>query len=253
MKLADQVAIVTGGGSGQGRATALLFSQEGARVVVADLNAGGAEETANLINGRESKLATAIEADVTRARDVQRTVDTALSTYGRLDILINNAGVTLWKDIDNTSEEDWNRIIDTNLKGVFLGCKAAIPAMRKSGGGNIVNIASLAGLVGMPKHFAYCAAKAGVIHLTKSLALDHGREKIRINCICPGGVLTPMLTEAIDADDPATLERVAGQIALGRIADPEEIARVSLFLCSSDAGYITGAALPVDGGIGGAV
>jgi NAD(P)-dependent dehydrogenase (short-subunit alcohol dehydrogenase family) len=249
MKLSGQVAIVTGGGSGQGRATSLLFAQEGARVVVADVNLSGAEETAHLINRNEGGQATAVQVDVTKADDARRLVDTTLSQYDRLDILINNAGTTLFKTIDDTTEEDWDRIVDTNLKGVFLCCKTAIPAMRRSGGGSIVNIASVAGLIGMPSHFAYCAAKAGVIHFTKSLALDHGVENIRINCICPGGVRTPMLGEVIDINNPALVERIAKQHALGRIADPEEIARVSLFLCSKDASFMTGAAVTVDGGI----
>lgn len=249
MKLSGQVAIVTGGGSGQGRATSLLFAQEGAKLVVADMNLSDAEETARLINQNEGGQATAVKTDVTQASDAQSMVDTALTKYGRVDILINNAGMTLFKGIDDTTEEDWDRIVDTNLKGVFLCCKAAIPAMRKSSGGSIVNIASVAGLMGMPQHFAYCAAKAGVIHFTKSLALDHGPENIRINCICPGGVLTPMLGEVIDITNAAQVDRVAKQHALGRIADPEEIGRVSLFLCSSDASFMTGAAVTVDGGI----
>jgi NAD(P)-dependent dehydrogenase (short-subunit alcohol dehydrogenase family) len=249
MKLSGQVAIVTGGGSGQGRATALLFAQEGARVVVGDVNDKGAAETARLINHQEGGQAIGVKVDVTKADEVSGMVDTALSHYGRLDILINNAGATLFKGIEDTTEEEWDRILNTNLKAIFLGCKYAIPAMRRGGGGSIVNIASVAGLIGMPEHFAYCAAKAGVIHFTKSLALDHGRENIRINCICPGGVLTPMLGEVINIQDPAQVERVARQHALGRVAEPEEIARVSLFLCSADASFMTGAAVTVDGGI----
>jgi NAD(P)-dependent dehydrogenase (short-subunit alcohol dehydrogenase family) len=217
--------------------------------VVGDINDKGAAETARLINRQEGGQAIAAKVDVTKADEVSGMVDTALSHYGRLDILINNAGATLFKGIEDTSEEDWDRILNTNLKAIFLGCKYAIPAMRRSGAGSIVNIASVAGLIGMPEHFAYCAAKAGVIHFTKSLALDHGRENIRINCICPGGVLTPMLGEVIDIHDPAQVERVARQHALGRVAEPEEIARVSLFLCSTDASFMTGAAVTVDGGI----
>jgi NAD(P)-dependent dehydrogenase (short-subunit alcohol dehydrogenase family) len=249
MKLTGKVAIVTGGSSGQGRATALLFAQEGAKVVIGDINNQGAAETAGLINRNEGGQALAVKADVTNKSEVQAMVDTALRQYGRLDILVNNAGATLFKGIDNTTEEEWDRIINTNLKSIFLCCQAAIPALRKSGGGSIVNIASVAGLMGMPEHFAYCAAKAGAIHLTKSLALDHGRENIRINCICPGGVRTPMLGEVIDVNDPAQIERIGKQHALGRIAEPEEIARVSLFLCTPEASFMTGAAVTVDGGI----
>src|SRR5215471_21434867 len=249
MKLTGQVAIITGGSSGQGRATAMLFAQEGAKVVVGDINHQGAAETAALINRNEGGRALAVKTDVTKGDEVRALVDTALAHYGRLDILINNAGATLFKGIEETSEEDWDRILNTNLKSIFLCCKAAIPVMRKSGGGSIVNIASVAGLMGMPEHFVYCAAKAGAIHLTKSLALDHGRENIRINCICPGGVRTPMLGEVINVDDPAQIDRIGKQHALGRIAEPEEIARVSLFLCTPDASFMTGAAVTVDGGI----
>lgn len=249
MKLNGHVAIVTGGSSGQGRATALLFAQEGAQVVIGDIDEHGAADTARLITRNEGGQALAMKTDVTKRSEVQALIDTALRQYGRLDILINNAGATLFKGIDDTSEEEWDRIINTNLKSIFLGCKAAIPAMRKTGGGSIVNIASVAGLIGMPEHFVYCAAKAGAIHLTKSLALDHGRENIRINCICPGGVRTPMLGEVINVNDPAQIERIGKQHALGRIAEPEEIARVSLFLCTADASFMTGAAVTVDGGI----
>src|SRR5262245_27650249 len=249
MKLNDQVAIVTGGSSGQGRATALLFAQEGAKVIIGDINQQGATETAQLITRHEGGQALAVKADVTKRNDVQNMIDTALKQYGRLDILLNNAGATLFKGIDDTSEEEWDRIINTNLKSIFLCCKAAIPAMRKTGGGSIVNIASVAGLMGMPAHFVYCAAKAGAIHMTKSLALDHGHENIRINCICPGGVRTPMLGEVIDVNDSAQIDRIGRQHALGRIAEPEEIARVSLFLCTPDASFMTGAAVTVDGGI----
>jgi NAD(P)-dependent dehydrogenase (short-subunit alcohol dehydrogenase family) len=249
MKLDGQVAIVTGGASGQGRATAVLFAQEGAKVVVADVNDKGAAETARFINQNEGGRALAVKANVTKADETRGMVDTALAHFGRVDILINNAGATLFKTIDDTAEEDWDRIVNTNLKSIFLCCKAAIPAMRKSGGGSIVNIASVAGLMGMPAHFVYCAAKAGAIHLTKSLALDHGHENIRINCICPGGVRTPMLGEVIDVNDSAQIDRIGRQHALGRIAEPEEIARVSLFLCTPDASFMTGAAVTVDGGI----
>jgi 3-oxoacyl-[acyl-carrier protein] reductase len=177
-------------------------------------------------------------------------VEQVLAKTGRIDILVNNAGIAgkaapVW----DQSDEDWQSVIDINLTGVFQCCRAVIGHMRDRDYGRIVNIASVAGLIGMPQHFAYCAAKAGVIHFTKSLALDHGPENIRINCICPGGVLTPMLGEVIDVNNAAQVDRVARQHALGRIADPQEIARVSLFLCSSDASFMTGAAVTVDGGI----
>jgi meso-butanediol dehydrogenase / (S,S)-butanediol dehydrogenase / diacetyl reductase len=166
-----------------------------------------------------------------------------------VDILINNAGMTLWKTIDDTSEDEFDRVVGANLKGVFLCSKFAIPAMRRSGSGSIVNISSGAAVIGMQAHFAYCAAKAAVMHMTKALSLDHGRENIRINCILPGAVMTPMLGLAYDASDSSQLKAIAASSALGRIAQPDEIASVSLFLCSKAASFVTGAILTVDGGI----
>lgn len=248
MRLDGRMAIVTGAGSGMGRAMARLFADEGARVIVADVDGARAEETVKQIEAGHAGAAKALTVDVRRAGDCQRMIDIALESFGRLDILVNNAGVSLWTTIDETSEADWDRVLDTNLKGVFLGCKAAIPAMRRTGGGSIVNIASMAGLQALPRHFAYCAAKAGLIHMTRSLAADHGHEGIRINCICPGAILTPLLGVAVDIDNPALLERIGRGSALGRIGRPEEVAQVCLFLCSDAASYVTGAAFSVDGG-----
>jgi NAD(P)-dependent dehydrogenase (short-subunit alcohol dehydrogenase family) len=249
MELQGQVAIVTGAGSGQGRATAQLFAGEGAKVVAADINLESAQETARLVNERHPGLAAAVRCDVSVTADAQGATEAALSHFGRVDILINNAGMTLWKTIDDTTEDEFDRVVGTNLKGVFLCSKLAIPAMRRSGSGSIVNISSGAAVIGMQAHFAYCAAKAAVMHMTKALSLDHGRENIRINCILPGAVMTPMLGLAYDPSDSSQLKAIAASSALGRIAQPDEIASVSLFLCSKAASFVTGAILTVDGGI----
>jgi NAD(P)-dependent dehydrogenase (short-subunit alcohol dehydrogenase family) len=248
LRFAGQVAIVTGGGSGQGRATALAFARHGASVVVGDRNAAGAEETAQLIEDRGG-AASAVTADVTNADDVAGLVRAAVDRFGSLQILVNNAGVNLFATAENTSEADWDRVMETNVKSVYLGCRFAVPAMRASGGGSVVNIASISGLIGQRAHVAYCAAKAAVINLTKALALDHGPDGVRVNCICPGAVNTPMLAEVIDATDRTQVERLERLHPLGRIAEADEIANVSLFLCSAEASFMTGAIVVVDGGL----
>ena len=178
-------------------------------------------------------------------------VQTALDAYGRLDILFNNAGLTLPARVTETDDAVWSRSLDVNLKGVMLGCKHAIPAMLRTGGGSIINTASMLGLVASPRQAPYTAAKGGVVMLTKQIAVDYAREGIRVNCICPGEVDTPMhrgfIAESPDPD--ATKRRLMERIPIGRVAQPEEVARAALFLASDDSAYITGVALPVDGGL----
>jgi len=250
MSLDGQVAIITGAGSdGQGRATAKLFAEAGAKIVVTDINEPGVEETAAMVNAAHRGSTVAVIADVAEATQVRSVVDTAISRFGRLDCLINNAGIVLWKTIDDTSEEEWDHVVDVDLKSVFLFSKYAIPHMRKVGGGSIVNISSFSGLAGQKRHVAYCAAKTGVVAVTKCLALDHGPENIRTNCICPGAIATDMLRLGVNFDEAEGRARLEGHIPLRRVASSEEVASVSLFLCSKAASYINGAILPVDGGI----
>jgi NAD(P)-dependent dehydrogenase (short-subunit alcohol dehydrogenase family) len=248
MKLDGQVAIVTGAGSGQGRATSLVFAQEGASVVVGDIDLDAANETAHAI-AELGGAAEPVRVDVTVADQVAALVRAAVERFGSLSILVNNAGVNHFATVDQMTEEAWDRVLDTNLKSIYLGCHFGVPALRENGGGSIVNVASISGLMGQRAHVAYCAAKAGVINMTKALALDHGSDGIRVNCICPGAVYTPMLAQVIDAEDSAKIKALEDQHPLGRIADPEEIARVSLFLSSQDASFMTGSIVLVDGGL----
>ncbi|MCL5046783.1 MAG: SDR family oxidoreductase [Actinobacteria bacterium] len=250
MKLDGKVAVITGAGSGIGRATALLFAQEGARVVVADLAVDGGEETVRLIaaqGGRSSFIRT----DVASAESVANLINGTISRYERLDIIFNNAGIDLAHPVTETSEEVWDKTIAVNLKGVFLGCKYAIHQMIKNGGGSIVNTASVLALVASPNQAAYCASKGGVLALTRQIAFDYARYNIRANCICPGDVLTPMQQRFLaESKDPqATLESLSRRYPMGRFANPEEIACAALYLASDDSSFVTGVALPVDGGL----
>jgi meso-butanediol dehydrogenase/(S,S)-butanediol dehydrogenase/diacetyl reductase len=247
MKLVHQVALITGGNRGIGLAAARLFVQAGARVVIVgrDADAGRAAL---------SQLANAIfvQADVTRAEDCQRAVDETLRTFGQLNILFNNAGIILRnRNVETTTEEEWDATMETNVKSIFLMSRAALPHLRAAGGGAIINTASYVGLVGFPGLAAYAASKGAVVNLTRAMALDHARDKIRVNCICPGSVETDMIHSAWRAyGDVEEAARVwAAKHPMNRIASPDEVARVVLFLASADSSFITGAAIPVDGGI----
>jgi len=250
MRLSGKVAIITGAGSGIGKASAELFAEEGARVLAVDWNREKGESTAAAIR-REGGEAFYCDADVSRREDVERMVGTALEKYERLDVLFNNAAVQIMAKLVDTTEETWDRIQSVNLKGVFLGCKYAIPAMIRTGGGSIINMASVLGFVGDPDLAAYCAAKGGVISLTKVTALTYGTHGIRVNCICPGDVNTPMVAAYFDnAPDPEQLrQEVYSKYALRRIASPAEVAQVAVFLASDASSFITGSTLVVDGGL----
>jgi NAD(P)-dependent dehydrogenase (short-subunit alcohol dehydrogenase family) len=253
MKLAGKVAIVTGAGTGIGRATAELFAREGASVVLAGRRHEPLAETAKAI-AAAGGCAAVQSCDVTLAREVQALVERAAREFGGLHIVVNNAA--LWKagTAEETSEEEWDQMMATNLKGVFLLSRAALPELRKRGG-VIVNIGSVLGLVGMRRRVAYATSKGGLVQLTKAMALDHAGEGIRVNCICPALVETPMGLESLArglpsgaGDAPAERARRLAQIPLGRAGRPEDVARLAVFLASDDASWLTGAALPLDGG-----
>jgi NAD(P)-dependent dehydrogenase (short-subunit alcohol dehydrogenase family) len=248
-KLNDQVAIVTGGGSGMGRATAMLLAKEGARVVIADCVSEGAESTVQEIKASGGE-ALYIKTDMAKSIEVEKLVKHTIETYNRLNILFNNAGVETELVLTHEySEAGWDRIIDINLKGVFLGMKYAIPEMLKQGKGAIINNASIDGLVGIGKHAAYCASKAGVIGLTKVAALEYGTQNIRVNAICPGIVVTPLLEREVkNRGETMETYRWRQLGCLERIGQPEEIAQMVLFLASDESSYVTGSSLVIDGG-----
>lgn len=243
-----KVALVTGGGSGIGRATALAFAQEGAKVVVADIAPDSGQETVRMIKATGGE-AIFVQADVSKAIEVEAMVTKAVETYGRLDYAHNNAGIDgEFVTLVGCSEENWDHVMGVNLKSVWLGMKYEIPQIRKQGGGAIVNTASVASLVAFRTMGAYVASKHGVVGLTKTAALECSRIGIRVNAVCPGAIRTPMI-DAFIGGDP---EREASMNALqpmGRMGTPEEVANAVIWLCSDAASFVTGACLVVDGGI----
>jgi len=250
MRLNGKIAIVTGAGSGIGKASAELFAEEGAKVVAVDWNRDNGENTTTAIRHRGHD-AVFCYADVSKREDVEAMVRTSVEKFGRLDVLFNNAAVQIMATLVETTEESWDRIHSVNLKGVFLGCKYAIPVMLPTGGGSIINMASILGFVGDSDLAAYCAAKGGVMNLTRVAALTYGPQGIRVNCICPGDVNTPMVEDYFNkAPNPEQLrQEVRSKYALRRIATPKEVAQVAVFLASDASSFITGSALVVDGGL----
>ncbi len=244
-RLESKAAVITGAASGIGRAIALHFAAEGARVAVVDCDREGGEETVRLIaaGGGEAVF---LPTDVSREEDVQAALGAAIERFGRLDILVNDAAIVHMAAATETSVEDWDRVQAVNLRGVFLCSKHAIQQMRKQGGGAIVNIASIGSLVAVPAHAAYNAAKAGVMGLTRQIAVDYGPDNIRVNCVCPTATDTP-LTRGAGATDGA-FQALAQMHPLRRLTQPEDIAYAVLFLASDEARCITGAVLPVDAG-----
>jgi NAD(P)-dependent dehydrogenase (short-subunit alcohol dehydrogenase family) len=249
MRLEGKVALITGAGGGIGRAAALRFAAEGASIVAVDLDAATAEETADLVQ-QASGTATTCTADVARSEDCAAMVAHAESTFGHLDVLFNNAGVMIPGDDDavTTEESVWDRTLDINAKGVFLGCKHGIPALRRAGGGSIVNTASFVAVMGAATpQVAYTASKGAVLALTRELAVIHAREGIRVNALCPGPLHTEMLMTFLDTD--AKKERRLVHIPMGRFGQAAEIAEAALFLASDESSFITGTDFLVDGGI----
>ena len=245
MRISDKVAIITGAASGIGRTTAILFAKEGGKVVVADKNEVGGNETVDLIRS-DGGQAIFDYVNVTSATDIQGMVKTTINTYGKLNILVNNAGIAIRLPVVDLSEEDWDRNIDVNLKSIYLSSKYAIPRMIENGGGSIVNIASIYGIVGGRVRAAYAASKGGVVNLTRSMALDYALHKIRVNCVCPGFVNTPLLKNILKNKEE--YQALTDLHPMGRLGDMLEIALGVLYLASDESSFVTGIALPIDGG-----
>jgi NAD(P)-dependent dehydrogenase (short-subunit alcohol dehydrogenase family) len=255
MQLVNRVALVTGAGIGIGRATVMLLAQEGARVVVQDVNADIAEETAQLIN-HEGGEAVSIGGDVTSNANAEAMVKRAVDTYGRLDVLFNNAGIWRGGTILDISEEDWDRTMSVNVKGIYLVSRYAVQQMMRQESGSIINAASVAALRGSPMSAAYHASKGAVLLLTKCMAIDFGRHGIRVNCICPGIIDTQMADQLLtyrslgdDDRKQALIETYEERHLVGRFGQPAEVAKVVLFLASDESSFVSGAAWSVDGGL----
>ncbi len=249
-RLDGKVALITGSGRGQGQAAALLFAREGARVVVSDVNVEGGQATVRSITeaGGEAVFQA---ADVSKAAEVEALVHTAVRTYGGLHILYNNAAIWAARGVDNfvteLSEEGWAQVLAINLTGVFLCCKYGIPALIDSGGGSVINTASVAGIAGSRnRSHAYSASKGGVVALTRAMAMAYARNTVRVNAICPGGVDTPMIAPMLDTEDRR--QRSAASHPLGRMGTPEDIANFALYLASDESSWVTGGIFPIDGG-----
>lgn len=252
MRLANKVALITGGASGIGAQAASRCAAEGAHVAIFDVNGEAAQVVANRI-GAEGGSATAYTVDVSDEAAVSAAVADVVAQQGRIDALFNNAGIgfsarrhVAMQPVIDTPAADWDKVLAINLRSVYLLCRHVLPVMQAQGGGSIINNSSVMALVGYHGADAYTAAKGGIISLTRSLAVDHGPHGIRVNCICPGVIRTP-IQDGLD-DDPAFVEQISREIPLRRLADPVEVAHVVVFLASDEASYVTGAIIPVDGG-----
>ena len=248
-RLAGKVALISGAGGGQGRAAALMFAKEGARVVVSDVKVDGGNETVQMVRGAGGQ-AEFIASDVSKAVQVEAAVQCAVKTYGALHIMYNNAAVLHRRDAPVTTldEEVWHQVLDINLKGIFLGCKFAVPAIIAAGGGSIINTSSLAGLLGVGNVHAYTAAKGGVISLTRAVAMSYAKDKVRCNVICPGAVDTPMMAHVLHSENRRLREGYERNHPLGRVGTPEDIAAMALYLASDESSWVTGSVFTIDGG-----
>jgi len=245
LRLENKVAIITGAGSGIGKATALAFAREGAKILVADWSEEGGTETVSQIK-KEKGEAIFVKTDVSNEENVGKMADACLAEFGKIDILVNNAGIVKMGALHETSESDWDEVLSVNLKGVFLCSKKVIPEMLKQGKGKIVNISSIAGLVGFAQVGAYCASKGGIIALTREMAIEYAGQKINVNCIAPGIIKTAMTKDMIA--DPVQKQSFESSTPYPRLGEPEDIAMAAVYLASEESDFVTGEVLVVDGG-----
>lgn len=249
-RLSGKVALITGGGTGIGRAIALAFAREGASVAVAGRRIEKLREVIGEVQ-KAGGAGLAMECDVTRTAEVERAVKGTVERFGRVNVLVNNAGTLHVSTVEGISEEEWDRMMTVNVKGPFLMSRAVLPEFRKCGGGAIVNIGSVLGLVAVKDRAGYCASKGAVTMLTKAMALDHAHEKIRVNCICPSVVDTDLVKGVFNETEEgqAKLRARLTTIPLGRLGQPQDVAEMAVFLASEEASWLTGATIPLDGGL----
>jgi len=249
-RLAGKCAVITGGGTGIGQAIALAFAREGAQVAVAGRRKEKLDGTLRFLQ-QVGGSGLALECDVTKARDTERVIKSVEDTFGKVNVLVNNAGALSVSTVETIEEDDWDRVMATNVKGPFLMSRAALPAMRRAGGGSIINVGSVLGIVAIRDRAAYCASKGGVTMLTRAMALDHAHDNIRVNCVCPSIVeseMTQNLFAETEAGRQARESRLAS-IPLGRFGKPADIAGLAVFLASEESSWMTGTVIPVDGGV----